>query len=389
MEYRIAQGWKFFCILISAAFSFGAICLIVFALNHMAPGLLVLGFILLAPAIGIYLDSTRLVLTVDQRSLTLVRLFTARSILLEDIDGYRRGDKNVFSIWLKNGGKSLQLPQMLERRKELIGWFEEKYEDIDARECDTETQALLENDEFGFTREDREGRLQAARKIDTVSSVAGFVFFFWALFIPRPYEVVMIGLFIMPWVAVYITWYYKGLMRLYKKKRSPYPSVVLLMWFTILSVFLSCLRDFHLYGFEKNAWSLLIGGSLLGTAICVMACRKAIASSTKKILTYGCIVVMAGLYSWSLLVFSNCYYDRSEPQVYNVHVTHKRIYHGKSTSYYVSLSPWGKFADGKEVSVSKSFYTEVVDGDPVQVYLKKGKWGVPWYIWGAMGNGTQ
>ena len=383
MEYRISRGWKAFSIIIAAAFSIGAVYLIsgVFKSSARAPlASLVGAFILIALAIYLYLFAMRTLLTVDKYAIKLVGVFSARAILPEDIDGYRIGEKNVFSIHVKNGGKALQIPGSLERRSELIEWFRQNYEDIDARALVAETEGLLANEQFGFTREDREARLQTAKKIETAATVGGFGIFFWSLFYPRPYEIVMLVLFVVPWVGVYITWYYKGLMKLYKKKSSPYPSVVQLMGFVTLGAFVSVLRSYDLYGFGKNALSLLIGAVLLVTVICGIACRQAILLSARKGLTYICIVVMAGLYSFSLLVFSNCYYDRSEPKVWEVQVTGKRIHRGKSTSYYVSLSPWGKYVDGKEVTVSKGFYSEVNEDDYLEVYLKDGKWGVPWYF---------
>ena len=383
MEYRISGGWKAFCIIIVATFSIGAVYLISVAFRSSAKAPLVSlvgAIILIALAIYLYLFAMRTLLTVDKSAIKLVGVFTARAILPEDIDGYRIGEKNVFSIHVKNGGKALQIPASLERRGELIEWFKQNYEDIDARALVAETEDLLANEQFGFTREDREARLATAKKIDTAATVGGFGLFFWSLLYPRPYEIVMLVLFVVPWIGIYITWYYKGLMRLYKKKSSPYPSVVQLMGFVTLGAFISILRDYDLYGFEKNALSLSVGGMLLTTVICSIACRQTIVLSARKGLTYVCIVVMAGLYSYSLLIFSNCYFDRSEPKVWEVQVTGKRIHRGKSTSYYVSLSPWGKYVAGKEVTVSKGFYSEVNGGDSLAVYLKSGKWGVPWYF---------
>lgn len=62
-----------------------------------------------------------------------------------------------------------------------------------------------------------------------------------------------------------------------------------------------------------------------------------------------------------------------------VAVTGKRISSGKSTSYYVSLSPWGRYTADDEVSVSKSFYQSVHTEESLRIFLNDGKWGVPWY----------
>jgi hypothetical protein len=383
MEYRISKSAKILTIIIAIALSAGGLYFISRASHPTAswpaPGSLLLAAILIGIAALMYLDASRLLLTVDKHTLTLVRLFSTRSILLEEIEGYRSGDKDAFYILLKDGGKAIQLPQNLERRKELIEWFQEKYEDVDARERDEETAVLLESEQFGSTVEERSARLEMAGKFDNVASVVAVGAFFWSLFYPRPYEAMMIILLLLPWIAVYATWYFKGLLRLYKKKNSPYPSVVQLMIFTTAATLVNVLRGYDIYRFGKNASSILVAGTLLASAVCIVACRQAIAATSKKTLTYCCIVVLAGMYCYSLLIFSNCYYDQSEPEIWQVEIMNKRISKGKSTSYYLSLSPWGRFTDGKEVSVPKGFYQEVNKEDSVRVFLKKGKWDVPWY----------
>jgi len=383
MEYRSSSSAKTLTIIIAIALSGGGVYFISRAFHPTAswpaPGSLLLAAILIGVAVLAYLDVSRLMLTVDTHTLTLVRLFSTRSILLEEIDGYRSGDKDAFYILLKGGGKAIKLPQNLERRKELIEWIQEKYEDVDAREREKEKEVLLESDQFGSTVEERSARLEMAGKFDSAATIVAVGTFFCSLFYPRPYESLMIILFLLPWIAVYATWYFKGLLRLYKKKSSPYPSVVQLMIFTTAATLVSVLRGYHLYWFGKHVAAVLIVVTLVASVVCIMACREAIAASSNKTLTYCCIVVLAGVHCFSLLIFSNCYYDRSEPVIFQVEVTKKRISSGKSTSYYLSLSPWGRFRDGKEVSVPKRFFQEVNTEDSVRVFLEKGKWDVPWY----------
>jgi len=383
MEYRIAKGWKIFAYIFGAAFFIGGFFFFipVFTRTTFPIGLaisLALLFIVLGAVT--FLDTMRTLVIIDKHTLSVARLLGTRSALLEEIEGYRKGEKDTFFIVLKSGGRPLQLPQYLERRKELIGWFEEKYEDVDQRIRAKETEDLLENDQFGLSRDDRAARLATAKTIDRIATGAGIGLFCWAVFYPQPFETMMVTLLAAPAVAIFITWYYKGLMRLEKKKSSPYPSMVMLMTMAIFSALLVIVLRYDLYGFGEHAWSLMLATTLGAVVICITACRKAIAASDKKALTYGVIVVMAGMYSYSLLVFSNCHYDRSVAHPYHVKVTGKRISSGKSTSYYLSLSPWGQYTDGNEVSVSKSFYNQVATHDSVTVFLKKGQWGLPWYF---------
>lgn len=383
MEYRIATSAKVILLVFVAACIIGGGYLFIHAFEttrHNANALkLGLGVLLLVIAVLVYLEIFQLRLTVDEHSLTETHLFSSRTILMEDIDGYRRGEKDIFHIILKDGAKSLQISRNLGDGKELIEWIEERYEDIDAREREKETEALLENEQFGITKKDRKARLENARKIDNVATIAGFIFCFWPIFYPRPFELLMIVVFLMPLAGVFITWYFKGLLKLYKKKSSPYPSLVLLMVMPVFGALLAGLRVYDLYGFPNSAWSLIIMGAIFFTVVCVGACWKAITNERRKLLICCCVFVLAAVYSYSLLIFANCHYDKSVPEVWKVQVLHKRINRGKSTTYYLKLSPWGKFRNGKEVTVSRSFFDEVNETDSVDVYLKTGRWGVPWF----------
>jgi hypothetical protein len=232
-----------------------------------------------------------------------VRLFNTRSVSLEDIDGYSQGTRGELFIQLKSGDKPFLLPQYLERRKELIEWVIRKYDDVDLREREIALNELMANDQFGVTVDERADRLKGAEMVGTISMIVGLALLFWALIYPRPFEIIMILLLAMPLIAVYITWSYKGMVKLYDSIKSPYPSVI----------------------------------------------------------------------------FFNCHYDQSRPETWRVAVQGKDKSTGKSTGYYLVLSPWGRYSEAKKVSVSSGLYEDVSRNDSVTVCLGEGRLGVGWY----------
>lgn len=92
-----------------------------------------------------------------------------------------------------------------------------------------------------------------------------------------------------------------------------------------------------------------------------------------------CVIVMAGVYSWGLIIFSNCFYDSSIPDRYETRLEGKHYTSGKTTTYYLDLEPWGRFEKVTNETVPKDFYNMMEAGDTVYVYLRKGKWNIPWY----------
>ena len=385
MEYRIATVDKIVYLLLAAVGLVSGIYLFIHAFAMPLGGINLLkivgGVVFIVIAVLLYLESTRLRLLIDEQSrfLTVTHFSCSRSILLEDIEGNRKGPKQSFFIILKNDGKDLQLPQSLGNRDELIGWIEERYEDLDARSQKMETEVLLENEQFGVTAEDRQTRLESAKWIDKWSTAIAVVLLLWALIYPKPYEPIMILLLAAPWIGVFVTWRFKGLLKLYKKKNSPYPSMVFSLVFCTLTLAGRSIDDYRMYEFPKSAWSLFLISTGIASVVVVGACWKSVANEARKALIFGCILAMAGIYCFAALIFSNCYYDKSVPTVWRVEVLDKRISREKSPSYYLTLSPWGRFEEGKEVTVSKSFFGEMNVRDSVNIYLKKGKWDLPWY----------
>ena len=382
-EYPIAPGYKFVGLLFAAAFFFGGFFLLYYAFHMPAHGAmmacLVFGVLLIPLGAYLYREVNRLSITIDGDMLVIQRAFSTRSILLADIDGYRLGDKNAFFVVMKNGEKSLRVPDTIARRKELLTWIKEKFEDVDARERAAETEVLLEDSRYGGSREEREQRLQQARKIAMIGTGVGFALLIWSFLYPQPYEIVMLLLFVAPFAAVYFTWSFKGLLRLYSKKSSPYPTLFVAMTFPTMGAGLNALMRYNLYEFSSAAWLILAGIAALLSFVAVVVCRDAIASEAQKGVAIGYLVVMAAIYSYGLLIYSNCHYDRSPAETWHVEVTGKHEHHGKSTTFYLELSPWGKYTDGKQVTVSGSFYRAVNAQDSVDVLLNKGKWGIPWY----------
>ena len=381
-EYPIAPAAKAFGYLFAAASFLGGIYLLYLAfhgsaLNSNTPAL-IFGIVLIPLGLSVYRGVNRLLVTVDDKVLTVRDLFRNNEIELSEIDGYRHGDKNAFLLVPKDGGKAISIPSNLRDRKMLIQWIKERYEDVDARARDAETEMLLEDDRYGQTREEREIALKKAKLSGFVTTIAALVLFFWYLFYPQPYELIMVLIFAAPPVAVYLTWSNKGLLRLSSKKSSPYPTALLLFLFPILSGFINAIQyrvyDFPLLAVLTIGTMAAVLSLLAGTVM-----RAALAEAPQKALAIVLLVVFSGVYSYGLLIYTNCHYDHSEAQIIRVQVTDKRVAHGKSTTYYLVLAPWGKYVDEKKVSVNKSFYAGVNVNDSVGVHLNKGKWGISWY----------
>jgi hypothetical protein len=383
MEYRVAKGWRIFSLTIAVGLLILGVVLIersfAFQQAQSKMPLVIFGVILIPFAILIYRETAMHLLTIDDQSVTLRRGFYTRSIRLADIDGYRRGEKNALYIVSKNGGKQVRISDYLENRKELVEWLKEKYTDLDARRVEEETKEILEDDRFGGTAEEREIKLKNARQVARGGIAVSFLVFLWVLFFPEPFEVLMLVTFALPLAGLYAVWHYKGLLRLVVKKTSAYPSALYLLFMPVLAAWVSILRGYELYPVPGSAWRMMIVIAVLLAGIGVLACRAVLSTDENTRIGYLLILLIAGLYSYNIVVFSNCYYDRVRPERYRVQVLSKTLSRGKSTSYHLHLSSWGIYGEGRSVSVARTFYNAVDVNDSVSVYLKPGKWNIPWY----------
>ncbi len=384
IEYRISTSNRIGQLLVAAIFSIGGIAIIVVAFHEptlaSALGMIVLAAFPIFIGVFFYLETTRLCLTIDDQSMTVKHAFNSRSILLDEIAGFRRGNKDGILVDLKSGDKPLLVPGTLERRMELLEWLQERYTDIDAERLKEVTDSVLENESLGLTREIRETRLNIARKLMVygTSIVLFAVILIFAL--PGFFKTGTLLLLAVPWIAVGLTWYFKGILRLYISKTKPYPSLFIMVISAEMISLVAIIRQYDIYDYGRAFWISLLILSVLVLLIWAVGCRAAMAGEQNRPAILFFLFLTAVAYSYCLLIFSNCDQDHSTPQISRVEVSSKQINHGsKSTSYYLGLSPWGRFTEGESVTVSPSFYRSVNQGDSVSVYLNAGKWGIPWY----------
>jgi hypothetical protein len=339
----------------------------------------VLAFFLTALGIYVIWELQTWLVTVDDKSLTQRTAFSTKSILLKDIAGYQEGEKEYFVLVLKTG-KRQQVPQIIARRNELIGWIKENYRNLDALELEMNKKRFLEDDRFGFTKKERGESLKKAKRFAKVANIGGVAIGLWYLFYPVPYDFILSLVLLIPLFAVYCIWRSKGLIRFYSIKESPYPSLGPLFAFLIGVAVLRALSAYDIYTFPPTGWARLLGGITFLATSTLFSAREILRVEGKRGFLIAGIVVAAGGYSYGALIISNCHFDQAPPQVWPVTVTGKHIDKGKTTSYYVAVSPWGKYRDGKDIEVRKSFYNQVQTGEPIKILLKPGKFGIPWYF---------
>lgn len=93
-------------------------------------------------------------------------------------------------------------------------------------------------------------------------------------------------------------------------------------------------------------------------------------------LTYAALFY---IYSISSLKVVNCRFDSSDPEIFEAQVLAKERSSGKTTSYYLDLSPWGPRTEHEKVPVGSHGFERANVGDTVEVYLYPGRFKASWF----------
>lgn len=317
-------------------------------------------------------------LMLDEHSVTLRGVFGTRSLLVGDIAGYRLRGYEYTHLISRNGGRGLKISDSYQRQDDIARWIRERFEDLDVAGQQQDEKAIMADDHFGRTEDERRVRLERAKTFALGGSFLGVILLLWELL--YPYAFLMIAALVMPWAVVYALWRSRGLIRLRVGRGSGYPSLLFPLLLPVATVLVAALRDYKIYAFPSKGWVMLAAMTVLTAALFLIVCARSVRPERRRALIVGLTVLTAAIYSYGSIVFINCYYDGNAPEQMRVRVVSKRVAHEKyRDSYYLGLSAWGKLSEDNDVNVSGLMYDAVHKGDSVTVNLQPGKFGIPWY----------
>jgi hypothetical protein len=303
-----------------------------------------------------------------------------RHLMLNEIKGYTVNEKSIFIEPISKEKKRIKVSIHFAKKNEIVQWLAAHYKDLDTIEAEKEKQDILNNEALGWTIEQREQKLKNARRVAKVLNVVGGIVSAWTIFFPSPYEYAILAAIAVPAICIVVMKSFGGLMRANETtKGSPYPNVSLALLVPALAVCLRALLDFSVFSYD-NVWlpSILIAGIFL--VVLFIGSNEFKLRPAKDFIITTVFSLVAFGYAFGSVVTLNCLYDKSEPEAFSATIISKRVTSGKTTTYYLKLTPWGSQVEADEVSVSEDFYEQLGEGDEVSVYLYQGKFQIPWFI---------
>lgn len=323
------------------------------------------------------LDARKGKLTLSDDYIIMDGVFGTRKLSTDNVKGFRK-DKNYITIVPKGKiDKKIKVSAYYGDSWQIISWLSERYDDLDITEAQEEHEEILSNPEFGLTEEIRERRLEEAKKAAWYLNTASWGVLAWLFFYPHPYNIATSVAAAFPLLAILTCYAYRGFMKGDDTDKSAYPSVLNALIMPSIVLMLRAILDFNILAYEKG-W-LIMGFMAATLYIAYMLPTGGFAPKTAShYFMMFFLPVMTFAYSFGTYVVLNCQADTSTPAYYRTVIESKRISKGKSTTYYLTLNPWGEIKEPEEVTVTYSEYDYAQPGDTVTILQHPGYLKLPW-----------
>jgi hypothetical protein len=383
-EFRIAKGWRIF-IYICSPLLIGLFVFIGFiAFNSETSNLTVL-LILVPVSVGgnilfIYglIETIKGRFIIGVKSISNLSAFGTRTLYFEEVKGFRADSNYIYIISNSKNKKSIKVSTYIEQSDRILNWLNNKFLELDSFEAMEEEKQILTDNEFGINQQAREYRLNEARRAAKGINIIGVGVCCWLWFYPKPYLISVVVAMIVPVIAFGLVFIYQGLIRFDEKKNSAYPSIIYGFGATSAALMIRALFDYEILEY-KNLWIIVSTVTIPLVCLLLFSTKELKFSKWVDYVTALTITGIVLCYTFGTYVVTNCMFDKTEPAVFSSEVTDKEITSGKSTTYYLTLKPWGPRTETERVSVTKDQYEGIEKGDTVAIYLGQGLLKTPWF----------
>jgi uncharacterized protein (DUF697 family) len=376
-EYRM-KGWQqTILVVIGSAGILGALAILAATFRdsgRSAPLLLVV-FI---AAFGIFMLSSALRsrLIIDRDHIEVrgaIREWSAES---SEITGFRRissRNGSFIKFYLKDGRGSRTMSDSFALDDTWSAWLR-KIPDFDKNDRAALLNEISQQQELGATPEERLATLSQAKTSSifalVVACAAAVALNFGPPILQVPFAIVLA---LVPVALALMLHRAPLLYSVFKRKSDPRAE---LCYALIAVSFGFLLRNRGVHLVSLRPLGLLI--VFVTFAYFVAFFRSSSENSSPLGALFG-LLFLAGFYGYAMAVTANTVDDHSTAATYTASVTGKHISSGRSTTYYLELSPWGPMQARNSLSVSRTLYGQLAPGNQICLRLHDGRLHAPWY----------
>jgi hypothetical protein len=262
-------------------------------------------------------------------------------------------------------GKPLNIHAQLETDAHLQEWLA-ALPDCDRNEQQKSLDAYLQEDD-GLSPEEKYGRLARAHRVSKILGGFAFALALWAVIYPHPYDLVVFALAFVPLGTRAIAAWGGAAYSLNPKHNDVRAQMVIPLVAPGGALMLRAVLDLKLFDWTDVLWA-----TVAATAAFMLLAWFLVDSLRQERTSLLTLALLMLAYGYGGVAQANRLLDRSEPEVFEAQVLNKRVSNGKTTSYYLKLSPWGPRAESAEEDVDRDFHDRARLGDTVCVYLWAG-----------------
>lgn len=315
---------------------------------------------------------------IDKNKIYTTGLFNNKQIYFNDIKGYRITEYFTF-IESRNDKTRIKLSNFYENRNELQDWLIWNYKNLNELEIIQEKQEILSKQDLGWTIEERESKFSKYKRLAKILNWSGGIIAIGTTLLLKTSDYIILLCIVYPIFCLLAILFSKGLLTIDERNEAVYPSVFWAFFAPTSVVFLRALMYFKIYNYD-NVWLLtaVIAFSFFFTLI--INNRGFVFNKferTSTILIFSVFIVFG--YSFGTVINLNCALDDSQPKKFKTIVLDKRITKGKSTNYYLTVSPWNNQKEPKEENTNETDYELIKKGDTITINFYEGKLNIPWY----------
>ncbi len=351
-----------------------------FGSPHAQPGFpsfFILIFLLPAIYMATYALRTRLVLdgnSIDFRS--VFRTYTATRDQIEGFRSIRTRYGYLTRCYLNDNRGTFSIPGNITKQSGVQEWFQ-TLTNLDTLDAEHIKSEISQQQIAASGQADPSVALGNAKTLMLFLCVLGVAAAVLAFLQTRPFFLVsIVVLWLLPVVAIFLLYRSPLLYAVFKQKADPRAELIFPISISAFGLLfaLSAGDSAHIADFHK----LLTSGAIVFLCLAAALLRPAL-NSPSRIGSLIALLLFAGLYSIGFVHTADTVPDRSIAQPYQAQVMRRYETHGRSTSYYLSLAPWGPMTNGNSVEVSYHIYHSTNVGDTVCIGLHPGYLRAPWY----------
>jgi hypothetical protein len=340
--------------------------------------------LLIIPAIGVGIAALIIInliirrVTLSSDAVSYRSIWGYKEMPTDNIKGFRIGDKAISIFSTDSAQRKIHIRDYtsISDIKDVRQWLTENFKNLDTLEFEAAKEELLQDTNFGVTKEAREETFNKYRKYNITYNLVA-VGLFWVPVVLGIFNVYLsVLLFLFPLTGILLMAGSKGLIRLYAKKNSAYSPIFIGLFFASMGLVLQSTICVKILSYDK-LWE---PACIMAILTCAVLFYLSVVKTKDVLLNQIFFVLMVGcIYAFGITVMINCAFDSSPQRVYPATITGKYVSHGKSTTYHVQLGDCDGFKGTEQITVSWSYYNRASIGSTIKIDIKQGTFGAPWF----------